>query len=400
MFKQTIETSTAPHITVTDCLGDLVVRGTGESHVTLRLRGGEDDLTLEEAGDGLSLHTRSDCTLTCPFDSTLTIEAVHGDCKIREVRGPVTAHAIYGDAILQMGGPTSLGQVYGDVNAREIDGDLRVESLSGDARVRGVEGQFSAQQIGSDLKIEGVLGDVTTGQVGSDVRLGPPFSPGAVYRVNAGSDLIAYIPPDANLRLSLRAGGRVRSRIPHLSLEETNGEMEGRLGDGEGEGDGDGAAHLEARAGGSISLRLAEPEPSLGDSSYLDFAADMEGLGAQIEARISEAMAEIDLRLQESLGRLDSDHMRRRMEQVTNHAMERTKRAAEQARQAAEREAEQARLRAERAERRWRRVSGQTAQPQREPATEEERLQVLRMVEGGKISPEQAADLLAALEGR
>ena len=36
----------------------------------------------------------------------------------------------------------------------------------------------------------------------------------------------------------------------------------------------------------------------------------------------------------------------------------------------------------------------------REPATDEERMRVLRMVEEGKITPEQAAELLAAVEGR
>ncbi len=64
------------------------------------------------------------------------------------------------------------------------------------------------------------------------------------------------------------------------------------------------------------------------------------------------------------------------------------------------RAAERARLRAERAERRWRRASGRRPRPRREPAVDEERLRVLRLVEQGKITPGQAADLLAALEGR
>ncbi|HET89253.1 MAG TPA: hypothetical protein ENN99_00720 [Chloroflexi bacterium] len=392
MFKQTIATSSAPSITITDCLGDLIVRGAEESHVSIRLRGAADDLTLEQEGEELTLHIHSDCTLTCPPDSTLTVETVRGDLKIKEVRGCVTVSTVYGDVILQVTGAIELGQIYGHMNARDIVGDLRVESLSGDARVRGVEGQFSARHIGSDLKAEGVRGGLKTEQIGADAWLGPPFSPGATYLVNAGSDLIAHIPPDADLRLSLQAGGRVRSRIPDLSLEDVGGEMQGTLGDGE--------AHLKATVGGSVSLRPAEPETGPTESPYLDFATDLEGLGAQIEARISEAMAEIDLRLQESLGGLDSERMRRQIEQVTNHTLERTKRAAERARQAAEREAEQARLRTERAERRWRRVSGQPARPKREPATEEERLRVLRMVEDGKITPEQAAELLAALEGR
>ena len=85
---------------------------------------------------------------------------------------------------------------------------------------------------------------------------------------------------------------------------------------------------------------------------------------------------------------------------AAEQARQETERATERARRQAEREAERARLRTERAERRWQRASGQRPRPKREPATDEERMRVLRLVEEGKVAPEQAADLLAALEGR
>ena len=142
----------------------------------------------------------------------------------------------------------------------------------------------------------------------------------------------------------------------------------------------------EAQVGGHASLRPLEPEYRPGEE--LDFS-DLEGLGAQIEARVAEAMSVMEAHLHESLGRIDSAEARRRVERV-----------AEKARRSAEREAERARLRAERAERRWRRASGRRARPRRTPATDEERMRVLRLVEAGKVTPEQAADLLSALEGR
>jgi hypothetical protein len=57
-------------------------------------------------------------------------------------------------------------------------------------------------------------------------------------------------------------------------------------------------------------------------------------------------------------------------------------------------------MQAERAQRRWQRASGQRPQPARPAAVNEEILRVLRLVEEGKITPEQAAELIAALEGR
>jgi hypothetical protein len=183
----------------------------------------------------------------------------------------------------------------------------------------------------------------------------------------------------------------VRSSVFGLALEEADGETRGVLGAGE--------ASLEAQVDGGVSLRTLEPEGAA-EGLPFDFVADLEGLGAQIEGRVAEAMMEMEARLEESLGRIDSDKIRRQAEQASERTLRAAGRAAEQVRRAADREAERARLRAERADRRWRRASGRRPRPRQEPATDEERMRVLRLVEEGRVTPEQAADLLAALEGR
>ncbi|MFQ6101619.1 MAG: hypothetical protein ACE5OS_10360 [Anaerolineae bacterium] len=392
MFEQTIETSATPHITVTECLGDLVVRGSKEPQVVLRLRDGAEDVILEQEGKVFTIEARTDCALNCPSGSTLTVHTVRGDLKVKGVQGPVAVKAVYGDVILRTVGPTALEQSYGDLSARQVAGDLQVQSLAGDARIREVDGVLSIGQVGSDLKAEGVQGGLAAERVGADVVLGPPFSSGATYRLNAGSDLRLRIPAGASLRLTLRAGGRIRSRIPGLSLEKVDGETKGVLGAGE--------ASLEAQVGGRVYLRYLGPERTPAEEPGFDFVADMEGLGAQIEASIAEAMAEMEARLEESLSRIDSEDIRRKVERATEQALRKTEWAAGRARRVADREVERARLRAERAERRWQRASGRRSRPKREPATDEERMRILRMVEEGKVTPEQAADLLAALEGR
>jgi len=381
MFKRTFETSATPHITIAECLGDLVARGSDNRRITLRLRDGTDDVVVEREGESLTIAARSDCLLTCPRGTTLTIHVVRGDLKVKEVQGPVVVGTVYGDVTLRGVGPTALEQAHGDLSARQVAGDLQVQSLAGDGRIRGVDGLLSLGQVGGDLRADGLRGGLAAEGIGADVRLGPPFSAGSVYRLNAGSDLRLRLPADASLRLILRTGGRVRSDIPGLDLEEEAGETRGTLGGGE--------ATLEAQVGGHAYLRPLETEEGAAEPLEPDFVADLEGLGLIIETRIAEAMAELETRLEESLGRADSEAVRLRVERATAKA-----------RRAAERAAERARMRAERAERRWRRASGQRPRPRREPTTNEERLRVLRLVEEGKITPEQAADLLAALEGR
>ncbi|HID89763.1 MAG TPA: hypothetical protein EYP52_08665, partial [Anaerolineae bacterium] len=327
MFQWSEEVSANPRITVAECLGDLTVRATEEPQVTVRVRDGADEAAVGREGDSITLTARDDCSLVCPAGSTLTILTVRGDLWVRGVRGEVAVGTVHGDVALRTVGPVKVGRVYGDLMARRVAGSLEVQDVAGDALVRAVEGPVVLHQVGSDLRANGLQGGLVAERVGADGQLGPPFSPGATYRLNVGSDLVIHLPADAGLRLSLRPGGRVRSSLPDLVLESAEGEAEGVLGAGE--------ALLEAQAGGDIYLRPAEP-PSWEEE--FAFAVDLEGLGMTIEARIAEAMAELEARLQESLGRIDSETVRRRVERAAEQARRAAERAAEQARRAAERE--------------------------------------------------------------
>ena len=390
MFEQTIETSATPHITVVECLGNLVARGSEEKQVTVNARGGAGEVTLEQEGETFTIETREDCFLTCPPGTTLTVHTVRGNLKVEGVQGPVAIGDVHGNTNLRAVGHSALEQAFGNLSGRQAAGDLSVQTARGNVQIRQVEGDLSLSQVDGNLAVEGVRGDLTADHVRGNIRLGPPFSPGAVHQLNAGGNLTIYLPSDASLRLTLRAGGSVRSSVPGLELEEVEGETQAILGAGE--------ASLEVRAGGQIRLHPLRPEDGPRRDFSFDSIADLEGLGAQIEASIAEAMAELETRLGGSLGYLDSEKVQHQIERTTEKARLKAEQEVEKARRKVEHETEKTRLRAERAERRWQRASGQRSRP--ELVSDEERMRVLRLVEEGKISPEQAADLLAAMEGR
>jgi hypothetical protein len=436
MFKKTIETSDAPQLIVNDCSGDLTVRGAEEAEIEIRVPD-EAALTLQQEGEGWIINTHSDCRLTCPIGATLTINAVHGDLNVKSVTGDINIKDVYGDARLKNTGPlilaqvygdvtlravdkTTVGQVFGDLQARHVAGDLQAQSITGDVAAHGVEGRLTLQHVASDLRAEGILGGLEAAQVGADIRLAPPFIPDMAYVVQAGSDIVIELDEDARVQMALQAGASILSRVPDLVPDE-----------GEGEGDTDSPriatytigedvdadqpmATLEAKAGASIVL------VSQGDMDFdvgfpgefdidMDFLNNLEGLGEMIEARIGEAMAEMETHLERGLSHIDAEKIREHVERATHVA----ERAAERARRTAEREAQKARFRAERAERRWQRASGhrppqpphaphapaepQPPQPDVDQAKHEEKLKVLQMVEDGKLSPSEAAELLAAL---
>jgi hypothetical protein len=430
MFEQTIETSETPHITIAKCAKNLLVQGKDDRGVSVRVDGESEDLTLEQEGETLILSASEDCEIACPAGSTLTVQTCHGNAKIDCVAGTLALETIHGNLTLKDVGPTEFTRVDGNLYIRDVGGVLRGEAVGGNARVRDVEGactlekisgnlhardvdgdlqsgivggnahvadvrgQYVVKKVGGNLTFDEVQGGVTAEQVGGNARVRPPFLPSKAYRISAGGNLDVRIPENASLRLTLCAGGGVRSKIAGLALEEAGGEMTGVLGGGE--------ASLEAKAGGSISLRgggAANGPP--GEFEFnMDFLDHLEDIGPMIEARVGEAMAQMEIQLKQGLGQFDSDKLRVKIERAAEKSAMAAERAAEEVRRAAEREAQKARIRADRAQRSWERASGQKPRVHPEPVSQEEQLRVLRMVEQGKITPEQAADLLEAMKGR
>jgi hypothetical protein len=430
MFEQTIETSGTPHITVIKCAKNLLVRGKDVAQVTIRVDGEEKALTLEQEGETLTLSAREDCEIICPTDSTLTVQTCHGNAKVDGVAGTIAAETIHGNLTVKDVGPIEFTRVDGNLFARDVggilhgkavggnarvrdvqgectlekvnvnltvrdvDGDLQAETVGGNAHIDDVRGRCAVKKISGNLTIDEVQGGVTAEQVGGNARVKPPFVPGATYRIVAGGNLDIRIPENASLRLALLAAGGVRSKVAGLTLEETDGQMQGVLGDGE--------AIMEAQAGGSITLRRRDSvEGPPGEFEFdMDFMDDLDSIGPMIEARVGEAMAKLEIRLEEGLGQINGEKLRIKIERAAEKSARAAERAAEEVRRAAEREAQKARMRAERSQRRWERATGQKPRPHPEPVSEEEQLRVLHMVEQGKITPEQAADLLEAMGGR
>lgn len=406
MWTQTVETVLSPNIVVEECLGGLSVQGADRSLLTISLRNGADALSLRREGEDVFLTLRADAHLVCPRAARLTLATVRGDLRVRDISGPLTVGAVSGDGFLRRVGPLTLGETYGDLSLHGATGEVRIREVFGDARLQEVDGPLSVRAVRGDLRAGGLRGGAAVESVGADLRLRPPYVAGAVYRFGVGSTARIVVPADANVRFTLRAGGRVRSSVPGLSLAEAGGVVTGALGDGE--------AVLEVTAGSHI---LLVPEVAE-EAEWGAWAAGIEDIGAVVEARVAEAMALLEARLEETLRSVDSEEIRRRVEKAAERARqaaeryareageaaqreaERARREAEREAERARREAERARMQAERAERRWQRASGRRPELSRTAATEEEILRVLRLVEEGKLTPAQAAELLAALEGR
>lgn len=429
MASQTFETSEHPTIKVPECLGNLSVKGTDGATVTIKASSGEENLKVVQEEDVLVIKAKTDCKITCPYGATLVIEAVRGDLRVKGVHGESTIGEVNGDATIRSTGEVTVGQVHGDLYARKVENDLTVQTVAGDAGITDVAGQVTVGQIGSDLKAGSIGGGLEVNAVGADVILSGPFEPGTGFALRAGSDLVVRVAEEASLRFTIQAGSGVHAHVPGIELIKEDGNVSGVIGEG--------GATLTAQVGGQAVIATPGAEyDSAGDFDVdidFSFLEKLDELGPIIEARVAEAMSHLEVQLEEGLKNIDGERIRIQVERATERAARAAERIAERATQAAEREAERARrtatreaerarMRAEHAERRWQRASGHRpptpptpstppvppvpptppeppapSSPRQHEELREERLQVLKMVEEGKISAEEAANLLSAL---
>ncbi|WP_342315297.1 DUF4097 family beta strand repeat-containing protein [Lysobacter sp. FW306-1B-D06B] len=102
--------------------------------------------------------------------SALSADVGSGDVEARDIRGQVTADVNSGDIELDTIGSLHILSVgSGDLKARRVKGDVVIGSIgSGDVEVRDVSGSVTADKIGSgDLDAHAVTGNLTVRRVGS-----------------------------------------------------------------------------------------------------------------------------------------------------------------------------------------------------------------------------------------
>lgn len=411
MGKERIETGKAPQIFIGACDGDLVIRGGAEP--VLRMHG---EWTAEEKADGYRLTGRGDLRLILPAAASVRVEEVSGDLIIRgltgaseidrvygsavlnetgparleSVHGDLTVHAaqtlsggeIHGDASVRRTGGLALRAVYGDCKARHITGPVTVEEVSGDVDLRGVDGQVAIARAHGDANVFYANGRVTLGGVDSDIRLRGALSSGN-HALAARGDIVLSWPRGAALNL-VAAGRQIDNRLPLQDIVEKDGRLTARLGEGD--------TYLTLSADGRIILKEADPNEKWDFGTegeeyvFEDVAGDfgLEKIAARIEAEVNSRLAQVASDFETRFGPEFGQRM--------------AEKAARQAERAAER-MERVRRKSD-----WR---GRTAAaeappppaPARRVASLEEQLKILKMVESGAITPEDAGMLLEALEG-
>jgi DUF4097 and DUF4098 domain-containing protein YvlB len=370
MQSKTFDTGTNPKIIFESVGGKLRLRPTESQQV--EIRGGDNgDLAAEQTNGSIVVRCSADCQVLAPPNASFEAETIGSDVSVLDIEGDLMFKTVGGDLRVKRAGAATVETIGGDMTARKLAGALSVDRLGGDALVDQVAGDVRLRSMGGDLRLSRV-GGVVDASAGGDGRVSLSPQGESKHSVLVGGDLSCYLPDDSSAKLTMKAGGDLRLAVP-VEAKDIPGGCEVELGDG--------AAEVELSAGGSLSLRTG------GDVDEV-VAVDLgEAIAARVGAEIETHMVEIEDRLSglgDRLQTFDPDRVGRKIRGSIAKA---------------QRKAARAQRRAARAQRRSSRrevVDLGTGEATSEP-TEEERLVILRMLEQGKISVEEAESLLQAL---
>lgn len=405
MSKERFTTQESPFIRVDVCEGSLVVRGWAES--SLEIKG---EFQMHDSDKGFLITSQDDLYLYVPGDAVLSVGKIGGELSVRQATGSGSYEYVQGDAVIVRSGDTAMGtvhgdlvaksligtlsaaevngdvvvrgarelaltEVHGDVSARLIDGNVAIETINGDCDLRTINGDVTVQQGFRDVNLNSVSGLVSIDNAMGDIRLRSGLS-GGDHSLAARGDIVVRWPAGLPLNLTASAA-KIDNRLSLEDIVEKKGSLIGRLGQGD--------TNLTLASEGRVILREVEPDrdksKQFGGHMEYDFDFGFDGIAARIEAEVNNNLArvsrELEAKFGADFGRVFSEKVARKADKV----------------------AERARRRAEPRQRGGGFDFGFSASPMpKKSVSTEEQLKILKMVEDGKISPEEAGMLLEALE--
>ena len=372
----------------------LVIRGRDIEDVQVSGKGAK-TLEWEDRNGTYRLRIRRDATVEVPRQSCVDLEDCRGHVDVSDLPGDVTGGKIGGHARLgslgsvflkNIGGHCSVarveqdvstGSIGGHLNAEAVGGNLSIPSVGGHAKGRDIKGRMLLGNVGGHIEFQDV-NSMDGLNAGGHAKLKLSVLRDSDYSVNAGGNIALKLPADAGATVHMSSGTGTSVQVF-----------------------GDGSANFQLNAGGMISLSTGHRPGANGE----DKAAS--GGPGPIENIAQQARRHIEQVIETATGRLTSvmdeqgltSDKRADLQEQFSEIQEEAVKAAQEA--------------METVQTRSRTVWEQEVKPNLDFLTREsepvqtppvspeaqakERMMILRMLEEGKISVEEANQLLQAL---
>lgn len=413
MAKRTIELGDSPNVLVENVTGDLHVKGWKRNEVLLKTSC-EGEMTFEQRGDQIYIDCPEDCIIYTPHSAILEINQVGGAAGFKALDGTVKINRVGRDLSLRDVGTVDTETVGSNLTARRIRGDLHIQTVGGNATARDVDGQFSCTGIGGGLRLSDISGGVTA-TAGGNARVDISPVPWQTYEITSGGNLRCSVPEDINAEISFASGARsIRIKFTDQSqtLKKPTHQQDF----------GGGGTPINLNAGGKVDLiglsTEWDPDSDVGGEAFVDDDGDISNMVKDIARQTTEQLnahlGVLDSHLSELSSTLEqaglseerTNEIQERLEQARQRATQRAEDAARRAQSKIERKLAAAQRKVARQSHRFQPktvnvdIDALRTKAQGEPVSDDERMLILEMLQEGKVSVEQAEELLAALEGK
>lgn len=427
MSQERIETNKAPLIQVDACHGDLVIRSWSETAVSIQ----SDNYEANETEAGLSLTSYSNMKLIVPTNASLNLGHVRGNLTVNQVNGNLSVQTADGNVTMVGSNQVKLNTVNGNLSAKQLEGDFSVETINGNATwyqvktvnagttngnlsVHFAQGAVNLQKTNGNIYLQGIDGAVTVtnrvngnlsasqiegtlnlSHIHGNIRLNGPLPKGD-HTCIAHGDITLRWPADAPVLINATAAA-IKNRLPLQDVVEEAGRLNGRLQNG--------GPVLNLEAKGRIELKEAQfgkdewRQESGDDWGFGDWSGFGEGfafgfdfvdLGDRISREVELNINRLTTEIQNKFGPDFGEKMAEKFARKAEQAAAKAEQAADRVQQRSERQ--QAR------QTRWAPPPPKPTTPPKPKSSPEEQIKILKMVEQGTISPEEANTLLQALE--
>lgn len=277
-------------VTLKRAAGDLHIHGlTGEVNAEV-VHG---DLRLSGLG-GVTRVARVDGDLRADAVADLRLLGhCAGDLRF-EASGDLAAETVAGDVRIAQAGAVRLNRIHGDLWAERLTGALQIEQVSGDARITGISGPVTLKVLRGDLRALDLTGGLTAPQIQGDAILQGAFTAGAQYALHTDGDISLSLPPEADVRLTVRANGRIRSDVQLTPTADGAPTFTASVGRGD--------ARLQLSSAGDVRISQAGAGPARAAADFPGVTGleDLRSLGDRIRQQVTASLAAAGIAVESS----------------------------------------------------------------------------------------------------
>jgi hypothetical protein len=336
----------------------------------------------------------------------------------------------FGNLTMRDIGAASIEKIHGELSARDIKRELHLGTADGNVTVRQIEGPFVVgDTVRGNLSLSEAKGS-SHGSASGNISLKLAPATGQSFAFAARGNLVCRLPRDSNVKVKASTRGRLLFNVGEVNKAGSDQEIEIVLNKGE--------ASLTLEADGNLVITEQAADFDVGEDFDIGFDKDfgegfeinVEEVSRQVAQQIEAQLEMIERQLNTQMESLNStigiaglsaeqaERINRQARDATAKAAARAQEKMARAREKLQRKIEAAKRKAEqqarsserRAQYRERRSWGfewpstpstpAATESAEEAVSDEERLTILRMLEQKKITPEEAEQLLTALEGK